>query len=86
MPLAFFGDFVQVAEDESKHFTMLVSRLEALGSFYGALPVHGGAFGSGSGPDLTASRTLELGARHIPLPQSEAEHHSRQSMPSLSPR
>jgi nitrite reductase/ring-hydroxylating ferredoxin subunit len=40
LPLSFFSDFVQVAEDEAKHHTLLVSRLEALGSYYGALPIH----------------------------------------------
>lgn len=32
----------QVAEDESRHFSELLKRLRAIGSDYGALPVHDG--------------------------------------------
>ena len=40
LPPAFFSDWSKVALDESKHFSLLVSRLDALGVSYGTLPVH----------------------------------------------
>jgi uncharacterized ferritin-like protein (DUF455 family) len=42
MPIGFFDDWVQAADDESKHFGLLSDRLEALGSHYGALDAHAG--------------------------------------------
>ncbi len=39
---AFVGDFLATAADEAMHFALLDRRLRALGSFYGALPAHGG--------------------------------------------
>lgn len=39
----FVADFLRVAEDEAKHFTLLSERLEALGCKYGELSVHNGA-------------------------------------------
>lgn len=41
-PRAYLDDWVRVADEESKHFLLLADRLEALGSFYGALPAHDG--------------------------------------------
>ncbi|XP_078438865.1 3-oxoacyl-acyl-carrier synthase-like protein (Protein of unknown function DUF455) [Wolffia australiana] len=46
MPREFFTDFVRVAEDECRHFTLLAARLDELGSFYGAFPVHDGLWDS----------------------------------------
>lgn len=42
LPPAFFSDFTKMALDESKHFTLLTSRLSALSPStpYGSLPVH----------------------------------------------
>lgn len=40
LPNAFYDDWVQVAEDEAKHFDMLVGRLKQLGATYGDLPAH----------------------------------------------
>jgi len=42
LPPAFFSDFAKMALDESKHFSLLTSRLAALspGTPYGSLPVH----------------------------------------------
>ncbi|KAA8496474.1 Uncharacterized protein FVE85_0203 [Porphyridium purpureum] len=40
LPREFFADFIRVADDESRHFLMLSSRLRELGSFYGAFPAH----------------------------------------------
>jgi len=39
---AFITDWVQVCDDEARHFTMIETRLSELGSSYGALPAHGG--------------------------------------------
>ena len=38
----FITDWVQVCDDEARHFTMIENRLLELGSFYGALPAHKG--------------------------------------------
>ncbi len=42
MPLGFFDDWVQAADEESKHFNLMCDCLEDLGSFYGDLPAHAG--------------------------------------------
>jgi uncharacterized ferritin-like protein (DUF455 family) len=46
LPREFYNDFVQLAKEEAIHFSLLVSRLEELGSHFGALPVHGGLWDS----------------------------------------
>ncbi|EIW73964.1 DUF455-domain-containing protein [Coniophora puteana RWD-64-598 SS2] len=48
IPPAFFSDFARMALDESKHFSLLVSRLAALSPStpYGSLPVHAGLWES----------------------------------------
>jgi len=42
LPRAFFDDWVQVADEEAKHFTLLSGRLSTLGAAYGDLPAHDG--------------------------------------------
>ena len=42
LPKGFTDDWVQVADDEARHFRLLEERLNALGSFYGDLPAHDG--------------------------------------------
>ncbi len=42
MPIGFFDDWVQAADDESKHFNLVCDVLESKGSFYGAMPAHAG--------------------------------------------
>ncbi|GAA5894073.1 hypothetical protein JCM8208_002341 [Rhodotorula glutinis] len=42
----FVSDFLKVAEDEAKHFTILSERLEQLGCTYGSLSVHNGLWES----------------------------------------
>lgn len=42
LPRAAHGDWVQVADEEAKHFTLLSERLAALGAAYGDLPAHDG--------------------------------------------
>lgn len=46
LPVQFFSDFVKVAEDEAKHFTLLQHRLEQMGARFGDLPVHHGLWDS----------------------------------------
>jgi uncharacterized ferritin-like protein (DUF455 family) len=41
-PRDFCNDWVRVAAEEAKHFTLLTDRLAALGARYGDLPAHGG--------------------------------------------
>ncbi|KAI1101624.1 DUF455-domain-containing protein [Jackrogersella minutella] len=52
LPRTFFYDWLKVANDEAKHFSLLRARLEELGSHFGALPVHHGLWES-------ATRTAE---------------------------
>jgi uncharacterized ferritin-like protein (DUF455 family)/nitrite reductase/ring-hydroxylating ferredoxin subunit len=42
LPRAFFHDWLKVASDEAKHFSLLRTRIEQMGSYFGALPVHHG--------------------------------------------
>ena len=46
LPRTFFYDWLKVANDEAKHFSLLRSRLEELGSRFGAQPVHHGLWES----------------------------------------
>lgn len=46
MPKSFTDDWIQVGDDEARHFTMLAGRLKALDSFYGDLPAHDGLWQS----------------------------------------
>lgn len=50
LPPAFFSDFAKMALDESKHFTLLTSRLSALSPStpYGSMPVHASLWESAS--------------------------------------
>ena len=42
LPRAFYDDWVGVAAEEARHFTLLGDRLAALGAAYGELPAHDG--------------------------------------------
>ena len=46
LPRTFFHDWLKVAADEAKHFSLLRNRLEELGSSFGELPVHHGLWDS----------------------------------------
>lgn len=46
LPRTFYYDWLKVANDEAKHFSLLRARLEALDSSFGALPVHHGLWES----------------------------------------
>ncbi|SET59967.1 ferritin-like domain-containing protein [Oceanicella actignis] len=48
MPPGFYDDWVRAADDEARHFNLLADRLEAMGSFYGALPAHAGMWRAAS--------------------------------------
>ncbi|SMF40917.1 Uncharacterized conserved protein, contains ferritin-like DUF455 domain [Tistlia consotensis] len=42
LPRDFYDDWVQVADEEARHFELLADRLAALGAAYGDLPAHDG--------------------------------------------
>jgi uncharacterized ferritin-like protein (DUF455 family) len=42
IPPSFFDNWMQVADDEARHFTLLRNRLRMLGADYGDLPAHDG--------------------------------------------
>ena len=42
IPLSFFDNWMQVADDEARHFTLLRDRLREMGADYGDLPAHDG--------------------------------------------
>ncbi len=42
MPAEFIDDWVAVADDEARHFTLIEERLASLGASYGDLPAHNG--------------------------------------------
>ena len=42
MPAAFYADWVQVADDEARHFAMLSARLQEIGFDYGDFAAHNG--------------------------------------------
>lgn len=46
MPKEFFDDWVQVADEEAKHFLLVENRLNELGAAYGDLPAHDGLWES----------------------------------------
>ena len=48
LPRAFFDDWVAVADDEARHFTLLSERLAAFGAAYGDLPAHDGLWQAAS--------------------------------------
>jgi uncharacterized ferritin-like protein (DUF455 family) len=59
---AFERDWIEVAEDEVRHFEMIVSLLSELGSFYGEYPVHDALFEA-------SMRTLDLIERMAVVPR-----------------
>jgi uncharacterized ferritin-like protein (DUF455 family)/nitrite reductase/ring-hydroxylating ferredoxin subunit len=46
MPKEFSQEFMKLAADEARHFTLLENRLKELGSYFGALMVHGSLWDS----------------------------------------
>ncbi|MBP2298418.1 ferritin-like domain-containing protein [Azospirillum picis] len=62
LPKGFTDDWVQVADDEARHFRMLEARLNALGSSYGDLPAHDGLW------QAAAETAHDLAARLAVVP------------------
>lgn len=60
MPDAFYADWVTVAEDEARHFTLLAARLSELGAAYGDYPAHNGLW-------LMAERTAHSDRERMAL-------------------
>lgn len=46
LPVAFYTDWLKVADDEAKHFLMLSNRLDDFNAAYGDLPAHDGLWES----------------------------------------
>jgi len=46
LPREFFADFLKVAEDEARHFSLLLKRLNETGMDYGDIPAHDGLWES----------------------------------------
>lgn len=62
LPRAFCDEWVTVAAEEAKHFTLLANRLSALGGDYGALPAHDGLW------EAAAATAHDLSARLAVVP------------------
>ena len=62
LPKAYYDDWLEVADDEVRHFLMVEALLEELGAHYGDLPVHDTLF-------ETAMRTLNLLDRMAVVPR-----------------
>ncbi len=62
LPKAYYDDWLEVADDEFRHFFMIEGLLEQLGSRYGALPVHDALFEA-------AQRTTTLMDRMAVVPR-----------------
>ena len=62
LPKQFYIDWIEVADEEIKHFKMIEKLLIEFGSFYGALPVHQGLFD-------TANKALTLKERMALIPR-----------------
>ncbi len=62
LPRDFYDDWVGVAAEEAKHFTLLSDRLRAFGSGYGDLPAHGGLW------EAAAATAQDLAGRLAVVP------------------
>lgn len=78
MPREFFTDFVRVAQDEGRHFTLLAARLEEIGSRYGAFPAHDGLWDSATATsqDLLARLAIEHCVHEVSIDQHLLSHFS----------
>jgi len=63
LPRAFVDDWVRVADDEARHFTLVDDRLRQLGGQYGDLPAHDGLW------QAAAATAHDLAARLAVVPQ-----------------
>jgi uncharacterized ferritin-like protein (DUF455 family) len=78
LPRAFYDDWVGVAADEGRHFTILSARLGELGAAYGDLPAHDGLWQAAldTADDLSARLAvvpLVLEARGLDVTPAMAE-------------
>lgn len=62
LPQAFYDDWVTVAAEEAKHFTLLRDRLSELDAAYGDLPAHDGLW------EAAETTAYDLGARLAVVP------------------
>jgi uncharacterized ferritin-like protein (DUF455 family) len=62
MPRAFLDDWVEIADEEARHYALLAGRLTAWGAAYGDLPAHDGLWQAAM---LTAD---DLAARLVLIP------------------
>lgn len=62
LPRAFFDDWLQVAEEEARHFTLLADRLSNFDAAYGDLPAHDGLW------DAATETRHDLAARLAVVP------------------
>ncbi|GJJ14422.1 hypothetical protein Clacol_008686 [Clathrus columnatus] len=60
LPHQFFSDFTKVALDESKHFSLLSSRLDNLSSYYGSLPIHAALWESATSTSQSLASRLAI--------------------------
>jgi uncharacterized ferritin-like protein (DUF455 family) len=62
LPREFYADWIQVAEDEARHFSLLLLRLQATGMDYGSLPAHDGLWESAM--ETAGSLAARLSVEH----------------------
>ncbi|MFZ2101115.1 MAG: ferritin-like domain-containing protein, partial [Oricola sp.] len=79
IPMSFFDNWMQVADDEARHFTLLRDRLRAIGADYGDLPAHDGLWQAATNTrgDLSARLAivpLVLEARGLDVTPGLAEN------------
>eukprot|EP00742_Colponemidia_sp_Colp-10_P011232 GILJ01012452.1.p1 GENE.GILJ01012452.1~~GILJ01012452.1.p1 ORF type:complete len:279 (+),score=30.38 GILJ01012452.1:34-870(+) len=65
LPKEFYDDWVQVADDEARHYTTWADRLKELGSSYGSLAVHNGLWNSAENTD--SDLLARLAVEHMVL-------------------
>jgi len=62
LPRDFYSDWIQVAEDEARHFSLLLSRLQATGMDYGSLAAHDGLWKAAT--ETAGSLAARLSVEH----------------------
>lgn len=60
LPQSFFDDWMRVADEEAKHFSLLSERLLSLGSHYGAMAAHDGLWDSAKATESELTDRLAL--------------------------
>jgi len=83
MPRAFTDDWMNVGDDEARHFTLLAGRLKSLECVYGDLPAHDGLWQSaldtaGSLPARLAIVPMVLEARGLDVTPKMIEQFKRE--------